>query len=284
MSTRDQYPLSDEQIESYQKDGVICLRNVLDQARIERLRAALEDVLAHPGPQAKAYDSGGQGRFGYDTFMWTRNEEFWRLQTDSAIPSITARLMKSTVSHFMADVAFVKEPGTPTPTPWHQDQPYGWYDGRQVISVWLALDRVTIESGALEYVLGSHRTGSWFRPVSFDSGLDQDTEDFVPMPDIDGNRETYNITHFDVEPGDLLFHHLLILHGSPGNSTTDRRRRAIAFRYTGDDATYAVRKVGPKPIFDPGLVHGDRFGCELFPQVWPPKPVPRLWEKRAKAS
>jgi len=70
-------------------------------------------------------------------------------------------------------------------------------------------------------------------------------------------------------PGDVLAHHLLTLHGAPGNRTPDRRRRAIAFRYAGDDATYIDRPVGPKPIRDPGLKRGDHFGCELFPQVWP---------------
>lgn len=283
MGVSAEYQVAETDIRKYEEEGVICLRNVLDAERVARLQTALEDVLAHPGPQAKAYESKGPGRFGYDTFMWTRNEEFWCLQADSPIPAITARMMRSGVSHLMADVAFVKEPNTPSPTPWHQDQPYGWYDGKQVISVWLPLDRVTIESGALEYVAGSHRAGVWYRPVSFDSGMDQDTDDFVPMPDIDGDRSAHNIIHYDLEPGDLLLHHLLTLHGAPGNSTSDRRRRAIAFRYAGDDATYAVRKVGPKPVWDPGIRHGERFGCDLFPQVWPPRTPPRFWKRGSTA-
>lgn len=278
------YTVTDTQISEYERVGAICLRNVLSMDRIEKLREALDSVLDNPGPQAKTYESAGSGRFGYDTFMWTRNEEFWRLQAESPIPAITAQLMRSRVSHFMADVAFVKEPNTPNRTPWHQDQPYGWYDGKQVISVWLPLDHVTLESGALEYIVGSHKTGAWFKPVSFDNGVDQDTDAFVPMPDIDGNRAAHEIVHFDMAPGDILLHHLLTLHGSPGNSSSSRRRRAIAFRYAGDDATYAERKVGPKPIWNPGIRHGDKFGCELFPQVWPPTPIRRFWEISEKAD
>ncbi|MCW5750007.1 MAG: phytanoyl-CoA dioxygenase family protein [Alphaproteobacteria bacterium] len=279
MSSTTACRVAEDDIVRFETDGVVCLRNVLDEGWIEQLRAALEEVLAAPGPQAKTYGGDGTGRFGYDTFMWTRNEVFWRLQAESPIPRITAGIMRSSVSHLMADIAFVKEPNTPNTTPWHQDQPYGWYDGRQVCSVWLPLDRVTLASGALEYVVGSHLSGHWYRPVDFADGKDQDTDEFVPMPDIDGERQKYNIIHFDMEPGDLLIHDLLVLHGSPGNSMADRRRRAIAFRYAGDDARYAVRKVGPKPIWDPGIGHGERFGCELFPQVWPHARVPRFWER-----
>ncbi|WJR79213.1 phytanoyl-CoA dioxygenase family protein [Bradyrhizobium sp. NP1] len=274
MKSANYYEVSVSDIERYEADGVVCLRGVLDPSRIAELEDAMEDVLAHPGPQARA------GKFAYDTFMWTRNQAFWKLQADSAIPSITAQLMRSSVSHLMADVMFAKEQNTPDPTPWHQDQPYGWYDGTQVCSVWIPLDRVTLESGALEYVRGSHRAGIWYRPVGFTTGENENTDEFAPMPDIEANRADYDIVHFDLEPGDALFHNLLVLHGAPGNSSSDRRRRAIAFRYAGDDAKYAVRSVGPKPIWDPGIRHGDRFGCDLFPQVWPSTGnVPRFWER-----
>lgn len=281
MARSPAYEVTESDIARFETDGVVCLRNVLDAEWVARLQVALEEVLAAPGPQAKTYGSEGSGRFGYDTFMWTRNEVFWRLQAESPIPEITAAIMRSSVSHLMADIAFVKEPNTPNTTPWHQDQPYGWYDGKQVCSVWIPLDRVTLENGALEYVVGSHRTGLWYRPVDFSDGKDQATDDFVPMPDIDGQRDKFNIIHYDMEPGDVLIHDLLILHGSPGNSMSDRRRRAIAFRYAGDDARYVIRKVGPKPIWDPGIRDGERFGCELFPQVWPHAPLPRFWERPA---
>lgn len=279
--TTARYPLTDEDIERYEQDGVVCLRGVFDGDRVAKLADEMERVLASPGPQGKDYDIKGPGRFRYDTFMWTRHEPFWRVQVDSVLPQLTADLMRSTRSYLMADIMFVKEPQTPSPTPWHQDQPYGWYDGSQVCSVWIPLDRVTLESGALEYVAGSHRWNRWFRPVGFESGSHQATQRFEPMPDIEAERAHHRIVHFDMDPGDALFHHLLMLHGAPGNSMSGQRRRAIAYRYAGDDARYAVRDVGPKPVWDPGLSHGEPFGCELFPQVWPPGDVPRFWERRS---
>jgi ectoine hydroxylase-related dioxygenase (phytanoyl-CoA dioxygenase family) len=277
MSAPD-FVLDPSDLAAYEADGVVCVRNVLPPDLLGDLAVALDEVLAKPGPQGRDYENKGSGRFNTDTFMWTRGEAFWRLATQSALPALTARLMRSAASFLMADVAFVKEPDTPNETPWHQDQPYGWYDGHQVCSVWCPLDPVDLESGALEYVRGSHGWGRWFSPVTFDNGSGQ-TAAWEPMPDIAAERHRHEIVHFDMRPGDVLVHHLLALHGAPGNRRSDRRRRAIAFRYAGDDATYAVREVGPKPIWDSGLRHGDSFGCDLFPQVWPPTRPRRFWEE-----
>jgi ectoine hydroxylase-related dioxygenase (phytanoyl-CoA dioxygenase family) len=278
MSTAPDFTISDRDLAAYEADGVICLRQVLSPALRAELEVALDEALDNPGPQGRDYENKGSGRFGYDTFMWTRGEAFWKLATQSPLPALTAHLMRSSTSYLMADVAFVKEPNTPNETPWHQDQPYGWYDGKQVCSVWCPLDEVTLDSGALEYVRGSHLWNRWFRPVAFDNGSDQ-TATWEAMPDIAADRGKYDIIHFDMQPGDVLVHHLLALHGAPGNTRSDRRRRAIAFRYVGDDSTYAVRPVGPKPIWDPGIAHGDRFGCDLFPRVWPPATPRRFWEQ-----
>ncbi|WP_300303275.1 phytanoyl-CoA dioxygenase family protein [Ferrovibrio sp.] len=278
MARNTKYNLRDEDIETYYREGVVCLRGVLNHDWIKQLQDAVEEVLANPGPQARADESKG-GRNLYDTFMWTRNETFWQLQCESPLPAVTAKLMRSSVSHLLADVLFAKEPNTPVPTPWHQDQPYGWYNGSQTISCWLPLDPVDLSSGALEYVRGSFRDNVWYRPVGFATGEEANAVEFQPMPEIEKNRDKYDIFHFDMEPGDLLIHHLLILHGAPGNDTSSTRRRAIAFRYSGDDATYVERKFGPKPIFPSGLKDGDKFGTDLFPQVWPRTGLlRRFWE------
>lgn len=258
-----------EELRTFREDGVVCLRGALDSEWIALMTAALEEVLADPGPQGKAYPDMGSGRFGYDTFMWTRNDAFRRFQEASPLPHLAAQVMESKKAYLMVDLTFVKEPNTPNKTPWHHDQPYGWYNGWQVCSFWVPLDRVTIESGALEWVPGSHRWNRWFHPPGFDPSQYVDDSGFEPMPDIEAERGKHRILHYEMEPGDVLAHHLLTLHGAPGNSTADRRRRALAFRYAGDDATYVARKVGPKPIRDPGLKDGDHFGCPLFPQVWP---------------
>lgn len=71
----------------------------------------------------------------------------------------------------------------------------------------------------------------WFHnPFFSDSPYDK-------VPDIEANPQNYDIISFDVEPGDVIIHHVLTIHGARGNQSTDKMRRAISFRYCGDNVT-----------------------------------------------
>jgi ectoine hydroxylase-related dioxygenase (phytanoyl-CoA dioxygenase family) len=165
------------------------------------------------------------------------------------------------------DQILVKEPNTSTPTLWHHDAPYWPVAGDAICTLWLALDEVSRETGAVEYVKGSHRWGKRFKAVSFDPDQ-QYEEDLPPVPDIEGNREAYDIVRFDMQPGDVTLHHGLTLHGAPPNGRPDARRRAYIQRFAGDDVTYNPRPNLQKMLRDPGIAPGAPLDCDLFPVVW----------------
>lgn len=257
--------ISEAEIDAFHRDGVVCLRQVIHESWIPRLQQASEEVRRKPSEGAfEARGAAGGGRLTFDRFLWTFNEDFKAFAFGSPLPEIAAKAMRSRTAYLMLDLIFTKEPGTQVPTPWHHDQPYAWYDGKQVCQFWVPLDRVDLESGVLEFVRGSHREGKWINPADSSEG---DALALFPAMDVD--RATCDVIHFDMEPGDCLLFHELTLHSAPANSSS-RLRRGVAAHYAGDDATYAVRKHGVFPVRDPGLKHGDPFaGCDLFPQVWP---------------
>ena len=89
------------------------------------------------------------------------------------------------------------------------------------------------------------------------------------MPDIDADRDGYDIVSWDLEPGDAYVFHGLTVHGAGGNLTGQVRRRGYTVRYTGDDVTYDTRPGTSKPLQTDLLAHGDALDCEMFPVVWP---------------
>ena len=213
--------------------------------------------------------------------------------TESPLGEIFATCVRSERVNFLEDTLFAKDPHTAQMTPWHQDQPYHPVNGTKAGAIWIPLDTCTLESGAVEWIPGSHR-GPWFEAVNFDvtetlDGLvghedhalsaEAQVDGFDTMPDFDEVRDQYAIIHFDTEPGDVIVFHELTVHTAPGN-LTDRPRRALSLRFAGDDATYAERKSQWRlnPPLDVGLKHGDRFPAdhELYPQVFPPLPGPHL--------
>lgn len=274
MNREPARPIRDEEIAAYDRDGVVCLDGLFDTGWVERLRAAVERAMAEPAPMALEFnDDGAPGRFFGDMFMWTRDTDFRAAALDSPAPAIAAALMGAGRLNLFYDQLFVKEPGTAKRTPWHQDAPYWAVRGWQVCSVWIALDPVDQASGAVEYVLGSHRWDRRFRPAPFRSGGENDRRfqqsDLEAVPDIEADRGAYAIRSWTMQPGDCLVFQSMIMHGAPGNTTGDRRRRGLALRYAGDDAVYDPRPGTFQMIREPGIAAGAPLDCELFPQVWP---------------
>jgi hypothetical protein len=60
----------------------------------------------------------------------------------------------------------------------------------------------------------------------------------------------------------------MTLHGAAGNPHATRRRRGLATRWCGDDATYDPRPKTMALPFDPGLARGDAMRSDHFPTVW----------------
>jgi len=53
------------------------------------------------------------------------------------------QLLQALVVRFFYDQLFVKEPGSPVPTPWHHDLTFWPIRGQQIASIWMPLDPVT---------------------------------------------------------------------------------------------------------------------------------------------
>lgn len=252
----------------YERDGVVCVRQGFDDSWIQRLREAVEVAISSPGPHAEEYGKpGATGRFFGDIDVWRRHEPFQRFVFESPAAAIAGTVMGASAVNFFYDQLLVKEPGTSARTPWHQDQPYWAVSGWQVCSIWMPLDPVS-KDVAVEYVAGSHRWGQAYNPEHFSDGSPYQGTNLPALPDIYAERDRYDIRSYEMEPGDCLVFQAMIIHGAPGNPSR-QRRRALATRWTGDDARY-YRRGGEIaiPTFDPGLEPGAAMTCEAFPLVW----------------
>ena len=262
-------PIGGGDVAAFERDGVVCLRRMFDPDWIDFMIEAVAEAMGAPGPHGESYTKpGNPGGFYGDLDMWQRLVSFRRFVFESPAAAIAARIMGASRVNFFYDQLLVKEPGTVERTPWHQDQPYWAVSGRQVCSIWLPFDAVA-KANAVEYVRGSHLWRRSFLPYHFNDGTPYRERSLEVMPDIDADRAAYDIVSFEMEPGDCLVFQAMIVHGAPGNASLSRRRRALATRWTGDDARYCVHGGEVAiPTSDPGLKHGDLMDCPLFPRVW----------------
>lgn len=259
--------LDQDTIEAFRSEGVAVLRGAFDADWIERLRRGVEENMAAPGPFAKHYTKEGDpGHFFGDYCNWARIGDYRDFFFDSPAPRLAAALMGSGKVNLFHEHVLVKEPATRDRTPWHHDQPYYCVDGRDNCSLWIPLDPVP-RSACVEFVAGSHRWGKWFTPTKF-VGVQYERQDegYETVPDIDAARDDYTLRGWDLEPGDCIAFHFLTVHGAPGNPSGTTRRRAFAARFTGDDATYAIREGEMSPPFpEVTLQPGEAMDSETFP-------------------
>ena len=264
--------ISDADIRAYNEDGVVVLRNVIDAEWRARLSAAIERDIENPGPYFHGYESdSGRGRFHGNLRLWQSDDDCRDYCFSSPLPQMAKQFFGAAKINLLYDQLFVKEAETSNPTRWHNDQPYWAVRGWQVMSFWLALDETTADSGALEFVKGSHKWGRWFQPEVFGkntgTGAYDTNSDYETMPDIDADRADYDIATWDLEPGDVYAFHALTVHGAGGNQTSNTRRRGYTVRYTGDDAVYDTRTGTNKYLRSADLKDGDPLDSAVFPVI-----------------
>jgi ectoine hydroxylase-related dioxygenase (phytanoyl-CoA dioxygenase family) len=279
--------IAEDEIRRYEEDGFLLVKGLFDLDWVEAMREAVDEVLARPGPQSMeiAGDDGTPGRFTFDAWIWTYNKKFGDVVFNCPAPEIAATFMRAKRVNLVFDYIAVKEPHTPKTTAWHQDAPGNPVEGLQSCSMWIALDHVTPESGAMRYARGSHKWGKAFEPVGSGnvykhaayagrSDDEQRPDGLHQMPDIDADPARYGVATVGAEPGDFIIHNLMTVHAAGGNNS-DRRRRAFGLRFAGEQATYAIRrtKLNIRPLADPGLRDGDHFPADpkhrYFPMMWP---------------
>jgi ectoine hydroxylase-related dioxygenase (phytanoyl-CoA dioxygenase family) len=291
--------VTDDDVEAFWRDGVVCLRGVVPQGWLDRMADAVERVLSGGGAvdlsamgddvaaatgaprtidESVRRSVGARGRFRAGTDHWRDDPEFLAFATTSPLGAIVARLLRSDEVRLYEDSVLVKEPGTEERTAFHQDMAYFHLDGDRVCTTWVPLDRVDETTGAVRYVVGSHRDRTRYRPNLFVTTMALPGTEGAEVPDFDERpapaeqHGAARIVSFDTEPGDVVVHHARTIHGAHANASATRRRRAVSVRYAGDGTTFRPVPGAPEKPHHAGATPGRPLDDDRFPRAWPPPP------------
>ena len=253
--------------DAMERDGVVHIPGFLSPAQLADAQAAFAWTEANPGPGRTGFP-GDEGAW-QDLSNPAAYEAYAGMLARSPVQALLSEIWGGSRVWFMYEQIFFKA-GTEGRTPWHQDTSYQPVKGEQLAVVWISLDPVPLEQ-TLEYCLGSHR-GPLYNASSFKHGDPTDpmykTGDLPRLPDIEAERDKWNIEGWASEPGDVVLFHPSMLHGG-GAPGMGGRRRTLTLRYFGEDACYESR---PGPTAAPqvaglhdSLSDGDSFRHAVFP-------------------
>jgi ectoine hydroxylase-related dioxygenase (phytanoyl-CoA dioxygenase family) len=259
--------ITQEDIQNYQTDGVVVLRDVFTDW-VDVLNAGADRNVANPSERAIVHHNEKfKGRFFEDFCNWQNIHEFKRFVETSPMAEIAAQLMQSQQVQMFHDHYLDKASISGVATPWHQDMPYYFVDGMQTVSFWVPLDSRT-EQVSLKSVAGSHLWEKLIMPTRWSSkeNLYPSSDEFMDMPDIDNGD--YQIKTWAVNPGDVIAFNFKTVHGANAN-LVESENRTVSFRMIGDDAHYIERAGKTSPNYtNMNQQTGEKLREDWFPIIY----------------
>jgi phytanoyl-CoA hydroxylase len=237
-------PLTQEQIDHYDKHGYLLIRKGCSEDMIDAYNAHIYHLRSLPidemEPWVKNRMHLENGNYSEKTRFTTR--VFCPHQYDSfSLQMMKLPIIRGAVAQLLGDEAmgiqsmyFFKEPGASGQAA-HQDYNYIRNEPNTLIGVWMAMDDTDEENGCLWVLPGSHRFGL-LKHGDVKNRKEHDP-DMSEIEEIDLTQEIPVV----MEKGDILIIHNLVVHSSLRNRSPDRWRRANVFHYLRHDSVITVR-------------------------------------------
>ncbi|MFT5325875.1 MAG: phytanoyl-CoA hydroxylase [Planctomycetaceae bacterium] len=213
--------------EDYQRDGVVRLRGFFSQELVAEVRAELEryirDDLTSKPADARSLEPDGETVRN----LWRlelHNDYFGKLAASDLITSLVAELVGG--EPVLAAVETFNKPArVGSAVPYHQDNAYFCRTPPDMLTLWIAIDPVTTENGAVYFIKGSHKSG--LLPTK-PSGVTGNSIGLAEPP-ANPRSEQFCAT---LEPGDATIHQCEVIHHSDPN-LTDQSRLGLLFVFRG---------------------------------------------------
>lgn len=196
--------LSTEQLEQYDRDGIVFPVDVLSPGETTMFRQAFE-LIAEGDGALKRLDSL------HLFFAWA-----YRLATHKKLLNVVEDLLGSDIL-IDGTLVFHKPPRDLSYVSWHQDSLYSGWHMTPSTSAWIALSPSDKTNGCMRVIPGSHRQGLLAHSKVQDDLNLLDRGDQVETVD-----ETLAI-NVVLKPGQVSFHQSNLVHGSRSNASNHAR-------------------------------------------------------------
>ena len=232
----------------YLNNGVALIKNFCKDKYLDLVKKAIQFSIDNPSPFSKKINNG-EGDFFYDYWTYKRNKNIQELLMSQEFINKIKEISSSTKISFFHDHILVKYKSAPD-TPWHQDRPYYFIDGKNNFSIWITIDDIN-ENSSLAFCSKSHLSGNEYLPVSFENKKIVGKNSFLSELNEDAlNKEAANgIQIFNMKAGDAIIFNNKTIHKSLPSSSL-KTRSALSLRFIGDNAFLTHKFVNATPPFD----------------------------------
>jgi hypothetical protein len=214
--------LDTHQLESFRANGYLSIDAITTQDEIGWLREVYGELVANERAFRLHYESAREGAAPAVIEQIFAPELLCPKLLETTYIANARRLASAllgvdvTTSVYGGLMLIFKPANAGRDTPWHQDEVYWEFPTERChsVSCWMPLDDVTVESGCMHFLPGSHtrdvlryRQPPGVEPLVLDEPVDLSGAVACPIP-----------------AGGATFHHCRTLHYTPPNTSTSPRR------------------------------------------------------------
>lgn len=221
------YVLTPEQIQFYQINRFIKLKNVLDSETLNFYNTVISkkvdelNLLDIPLKKRDTYGKAFLQLFN----LWREDDHIKGLVFSERIAKIAADLMQVEGVRLYHDQALFKEAGGGI-TPWHADQYYWPLATDNTITAWIPLQATPLEMGPLEFSAGSHEILDG-RELSISDESEKEIGQRLRVTDFQHIVEAFDV-------GEISFHSGWVFHRA-GVNLTNQMRKVMTIIYMDKD-------------------------------------------------
>ncbi|MEM7513065.1 MAG: phytanoyl-CoA dioxygenase family protein [Bacteroidota bacterium] len=220
-------PLTQEQIDYYQVNKYIKIKDVFDAQTIQHFNKVISRRVGEMNQEKRDLQKRDTyGKAFLQLFnLWLEDEEVKSFVFSKRLASIASQLMQVEGVRMYHDQALFKEAGGGI-TPWHADQYYWPLETDKTITAWIPLQPISLEMGPLEFSAGSHKIVDG-RDLEISDESEAQIQKKLRVTDF-----KHIIEPFDM--GEVSFHSGWVFHRA-GANTTDHMRKVMTVIYMDRD-------------------------------------------------
>jgi ectoine hydroxylase-related dioxygenase (phytanoyl-CoA dioxygenase family) len=257
------YPLRQEQIDFFQKNRFIKLKNVLDKDTLDYYGEAISRKVEEMNKESRPLDKRDTyGKAFLQIFnLWTKDDNCKEFVLSKRIGQIAAQLLQTEGVRLYHDQALFKEGGGGI-TPWHADQYYWPLATDKTITAWIPLQPVPLEMGPLEFSSGSHVIVEG-RELAIGDESEQIIQQKLRVTDFEHVIQPFEL-------GEVSFHSGWIFHRAGANQT-DKTRKVMTMIYMDSQMKLKEpeneNQVNDWNTWCPGAKIGEEINTPLNPLI-----------------
>ena len=226
--------LSEQQLAEYRERGFLTLRQAIDADLLQRLIAATRRLwdegrsltAKNPHFDLAQGHTAEQPRIRRISSPTELDEVFLAAAFDSVLGDIAADLVGGAVKFYHSKINF-KLPAGGAEIGWHQDWPVFPHTNSDLVAISVPLDPSRSGNGCLRTIAGSHLQGArshWDQGrYTLNCNASMTSQELAVAEDS------------ELDPGDIVAHHGLTVHGSSPNRS-DSMRTTYIIQYAAADA------------------------------------------------